>query len=177
MGVSAPSLHRESTDSLIKRQPAVVVLYNTKDGHLHNCSFERNGVTALKVVSTEFTVNGSLNFTSNRAYRGAAMVFIQGSKMTLSESSHIICKNNHADATGGAIYTTSGVYGSSGIPFGSVTVYSDCFLEVKGDNFQNQLIFDNNFAGQGGDILYGGSLGSACNEHDQSRSVSIYMVH
>ena len=148
----------------IKRQPAVVVLYNTKNGHLHNCSFEKNGVTALKVVSTEFTVNGSLNFTSNRAYRGAAMVFIQGSKMTLSESSHIICKNNHADATGGAIYTTSGVYGSSRIPFGSVTVYSDCFLEVEGEYSQKRLVFENNSAGQGGDLLYGGSLGSACTD-------------
>ena len=153
----------------INRQPAVLVLYNSNNSYVINCSFERNGITALKVVSSQLTVNGFLNFTSNRAYRGAAMVFIQGSKLVLFQGSHVICENNYADTTGGAIYTTSGVYGSSRYPYDRVTVYSDCFLEVKGDYFQNQLIFENNFAGQGGDILYGGSLGSACNEHDQSR--------
>ena len=101
------------------------------------------------------------------------MIFIQGSKLVLSQGSHVICKNNYADTTGGAIYTTSGVYGSSKYPYDRVTVYSDCFLEAEGDYFQSQLTFENNLAGQGGDILYGGSLGSACTDielkHDQNR--------
>ena len=138
----------------IYAQKAVIVLYNSKYNILiKNCNFIANNITALKVVNSEVRLSGSVNFTNNTAYRGAAMVFMYSGKMILSKDCHIIYKNNYAYTTGGAIYTTN---------TDEFTVLSDCFMEVEGGYSQARLTFQTNSAAQGGDIVYGGSLGRAC---------------
>ena len=147
----------------IYAQKAVIVLYNSKENILiKNCNFIANNITAVKVVNSEVRFSGSVNFTNNIAYRGAAMVFMYSGKMILSKDSHIIYKNNYAYTTGGAIYSTSTVDLPSDSSYDEFTVLSDCFMEVEGGYSQARLTFQNNSAAQGGDIVYGGSLGRAC---------------
>ena len=147
----------------IYAQNAVIVLYNSKYNILiKNCNFIANNITAVKVVNSEVRLSGSVNFTNNTAYRGAAMVFVYNGKMILSKDCHIIYKNNYAYTTGGAIYTTNTVGLPSDSSYDEFTVLSDCFMEVEGGYSQARLTFKNNSAAQGGDIVYGGSLGRAC---------------
>ena len=144
-------------------QLAVIVIHNSRDNIvIKNSSFIANNITAVKVVNSEVRFSGSVNFTNNTAYRGAAMVFIQSGKMILSKDSHIIFKNNYAYTTGGAIYTTSSFVQSPQDVYSIFTIYTDCFVEVEGDYGQPQLTLQNNTANQGGDIVYGGSLGLGC---------------
>ena len=159
-------LHLTITD--IVRQPAAVNLHNCSNVNIRNCTFLANNMTALKLVRTHIRVIGVLNFTGNRAYRGAAMVLIHDSSMTLTKTGHVTYTNNSAEDTGGAIYiATEYSYPLEGSIF---QVYSEfepdiiairkCFLELGGK--KNQLTFTNNSAGLGGDVLYGGSMGSSC---------------
>ena len=155
----------------IYAQKAVIVFYNSKDNILiKNCNFIANKITAVKVVNSEVRLSGSVNFTNNTAYRGAAMVFVYSGKMILSKDCHIIYKNNYAYTTGGAIYTTNTVGLPSDSSYDVFTVLSDCFMEVEGGYSQARLTFQNNSAAQGGDIVYGGSLGRAC-ENDSLKSL------
>ena len=149
----------------IYAQKAVIVLYNSKENILiKNCNFIANDMTAVKVINSEVRFSGSVNFTNNTAYRGAAMVFVYSGKMILSKDCHIIYKNNYAYTTGGAIYSTSSVGLPSDSSYDEFTVLSDCFMEVEGGYSQARLTFQNNSAAQGGDIVYGGSLGRACKD-------------
>ena len=151
----------------IYTQKAVIVLYNSKDNILiKNSNFIANNITAVKVVNSEVRFSGSVNFTNNTAYRGAATVFVYSGKMILSKDCHIIYKNNYAYTTGGAIYSTSTVGVHSDSSYDEFTVLSDCFMEVEGGYSQARLTFQNNSAALGGDIVYGGSLGRACTNDD-----------
>ena len=95
----------------IYAQKAVIVLYNSKYNiFIKNCNFIANNITAVKVVNSEVRLSGSVKFTNNTAYRGAAMVFVNNGKMILSKDCHIIYKNNYTYTTGGAIYSTSTVW-------------------------------------------------------------------
>ena len=76
------------------------MIHNSRENIIiKNSSFIANNITAVKVVHSEVRLSGSVNFTNNTAYRGAAMVFIQSGKMILSKDSHIIFKNNYAYTT------------------------------------------------------------------------------
>ena len=153
----------------ILRQPAVLDLRNSRNVTFRNCTFQGNNITALKLANTHIQVVDNLNFTGNRAYRGAAMTFIGDSSMTLSETGYVSYTNNSADDTGGAIYIVTKVSYSYNIHYTAfqeygvdAPTYTKCFLKVEGENVQNRLTFTTNSAGQGGEVLYGGSLGTAC---------------
>ena len=142
------------------RQPAVMEMNNNSGVTFHNSSFEGNSISYLKVVNTHFTVIGTLTFANNRAYRGAALVFIEKSFLTICEESTLVFKNNNATTTGGAIYVLSANYY---VPTrDGLQSRSPCFLKVEDKSNTAGLIFKDNTAGQGGDVLYGGSLGEAC---------------
>ena len=129
----------------IVRQPAVVHLYNCSNVNIRNCTFLANNMTALKLVRTHIKVIGVLNFTGNRAYRGAAMVLIHDSSMTLTKTGHVTYTNNSAEDTGGAIYiATEYSYPLEGSPFPvhsefepDIIAIRKCFLEIHGKNEQN----------------------------------------
>ena len=147
-------------------QPAVVQLHDSWNVTLSECSFHDNNLTALKLVRAHMKVIGHLTFTGNRAYQGAAMTFISNSSMTLKETGYITFTNNSANHSGGAIYiVTRNFYtlSRSKFEFIAITV-TECFLRVEGQRFQDRLVFTNSSAGHGGDVLYGGSLGTACTQ-------------
>ena len=158
----------------IKRQPAVIELHDS-NVTVVNCTFSHNNITALRLVRTHLKVLGNLTFTGNRAYKGAAMIIIE-SYIILTEMCYITFTDNFADETGGAIYIVpETVYLRPPYAFNRfqsllasiryLSTTTKCFLTVEGDR-KNQLIFINNTARQGGDVLYGGSLGSACETID-----------
>ena len=81
------------TASDVAFQPAVVTLYYSEEEIvIRDCTFEAN-ITALTVVQSKVRISGNINFTGNKAFRGAAMTFTKGGKMIVSEDSHITFKN------------------------------------------------------------------------------------
>ena len=151
----------------VTRQPAVVQLHDSWNVTIGGCSFHDNNLTALKLVKTQMKVIDNLTFTGNRAYKGAAMTFISNSSMTLTATGYITFTNNSANNSGGAIYIVTRHFytlSRSKFEFTHITD-TECFLQVEGQHFQDRLVFINNSAGQGGDVLYGGSLGTACTQN------------
>ena len=146
----APLFHHTSAGP-----PAVLVLFSSKNIYINDCTFEGNNVTGLILSSSHLKILGSLTFSGNRAYRGAAMIFIVGSTMRLSQNSSIYFVGNSAVAKGGAIYLDS----SNSYGYQLNSILPDCFLQVEHTDFRKSLIFVNNSAGQGGDALYGETLG------------------
>ena len=155
----APLFHHTSAGP-----PAVLHLYITENTYLNDCSFDGNNITGLILSSSNLIVSGSLNFTGNRAYRGAAMIFIVGSTMRLSQNSSVYFVGNSAVAKGGAIYLDS----SNSYGYQLNSILPDCFLQVEHADFRKSSAsrarrfpqaFVNNSAGQSGDALYGETLG------------------
>ena len=151
------------TASDVAFQPAVITIYQSEESIvIRDCSFEANNITALTLVQSKVRISGKVNFTGNRAFRGAAMTFIQGGKMIVSEDSHITFKNNYARITGGAIYISTTYAKIQKSNF--LEVSTECFIQVEGGHTQRHLTFLNNRAGLGGNELYGGGLQHACND-------------
>ena len=136
-------------------QPTVFVLSSSSNIYFSDCTFEGNNITGLVLINSNIMILGTLNFVGNRAYKGAAMMFQVGSTMKLSENGSVCFVNNFAVSKGGAIYLD---YSNS---FGHQTLstFPACFLEVEPTDLHKGLIFVNNSAGQGGDALYGRTLG------------------
>ena len=148
-------------------QPAVIEMNNNSGVTFHSNTFEGNSISCLKLVNTHFTVNGTLTFEGNSVYRGAALIFIDKSSLTISDESTLVFKNNNAATTGGAIYVVSSNYY---VPTEhGLQSRSPCFLKVEDKSKMARLIFKNNTANQGGDVLYGGSLGRACTGNSSNK--------
>ena len=146
--------HVTTTD--ITRQQAVLEIFDS-EVEMENCSFENNSITPLKLIKTLLSVSGNLNFTNNTAYRGGAIVFLYNSSISLSENSRATFVGNKAIHTGGAIYIVTNTFYNRGV------FCTNCFLEFNNiSNSVRQLIFTNNSAGQGGDVMYGGRMESTC---------------
>ena len=104
-------------------------------------------------------------FSDNQALVGTALHFSQSSVLVISETSSVIFENNRAINYGGAVYIeTEERYGQSESPQDKlhllfmhlITTNTTCFIHVEGDRSQARLIFANNTAGRGGDVVYGG---------------------
>ena len=104
-------------------------------------------MSALKAVTTHFSVQGNLTFASNRGYRGAAMI-LANSSMTLGRNSHVLYANNHATTTGGAIYVTNNLYYTvvtDYFPYTDLQTrvktveFSACFVEGDGHDICEQF--------------------------------------
>ena len=154
-----------STTMDITRQPAVLEIYNSLV-EMTNCSFVNNNITPLKLIKTHLTVSGNLNFTNNTAYRGGAMILIQNNTLSLSENGMVTFVGNRAIDTGGAVYiVTSTFYAlrdfiNDGDDY---MICTNCFLNLNdNNNSAKQLIFSNNSAGQGGNVVYGGRMEFTC---------------
>ena len=166
--------------------PAVLFIQSSSGVIIANCSFVNNSATALKAVDSSFTFSGIVNFTSNRATRGAAIILSQRSYMTVSDNTLVIFKDNYAALTGGAIHLDGyrdQVYKSYNLTY-TTNITSDgtyykaldrkwllnrgnyyhCFLQASISH--KSLHFINNSAGQGGDVLYGGNLEMECLTQD-----------
>ena len=143
---------RVSSTSRIITLPAVFSLVESTSIYFENCTFARNNITALKLVRSDVTFSGTMNFTSNRAYRGGAVVLILGSRMKLTQKASVVFVDNHAIMTGGSIYITL----NNVLLSQAFLKPGQCFLQYDLDG---RLTFINNSAGQGGDVLYGNMPG------------------
>ena len=131
--------------------PAVVVLFESSNVDFSDCSFERNTITPLRVICSQFTVSGILQFIGNRANLGGAIIFEFGSTMKLFQNGSVFFIENHAVLNGGAIYLDSSGDSSSCV---SVS-HSECFLQLEQYDSDKVLTFVNNSAEKGGDVMYG----------------------
>ena len=131
-----------------------------------NCNFTRNNITSIRAIGSTITVRGDIIFANNQALVGVALHFSLSSVLVISETSSVIFENNYAINYGGAVYIdTEERYGRSVyyreildvLEVFLVTTSTRCFIHVEGDRSQlARLIFVNNTAGRGGDVVYGG---------------------
>ena len=146
-------------------QQAIMELYNS-NVTVCNCSFTKNTVSAIKAIGCDVTFAGELKFSCNRALTGTALIFARSSTLILTENCKVSFIENCASSIGGVIYiNTEESYMSSmtlnDIKYHSVigsltTSRTKCFIQVQGSRSDTRLVFVNNTAGKGGDVLYGG---------------------
>ena len=142
--------------------PAVTELYDCTL-IMSNCTFTRNNITSIRAIGSKIIAEEQIIFSDNRALLGAALLLVSSSVLVISETSTVRFQNNHAVDYGGAIYIltdeyysrTQSVVSSSTFTLG-VTPRTRCFLSVEGNRSQTRLIFTNNTADKGGDVVYGG---------------------
>ena len=191
---------------------SVVYLQSSTNMTFEDCSFINNNVTALKAFDSSIVFSSSINFTNNRAVRGAAIILSQRSYMTITDNAVVIFKENTARLTGGAIYldgyrdkiedsyeyttikhethypeiyrfgdenhTVKDYPIPTGRSFRNIVInftmrwfyneikYNHCFLQVNAS--EATLLFVNNTAVWGGDVLYGGHLDWECISHNNT---------
>ena len=94
--------------------------------------------------------------------------------LVITQNNSVHFQNNHAINYGGAIYIVTDEYYNKSVSINelvflyprpsmdnpivtpSVTPRTRCFLSVKSKRLQARLIFTNNTADKGGDVVYGG---------------------
>ena len=92
------------------------------------------------------------------------MILIHNNTLSLSENSRMTFVGNRAIDTGGAVYIVTSTY--IYYYYATYTVCTNCFLNLNDhSNSAKQLVFANNSAGQGGDVVYGGRMGYSCPPH------------
>ena len=139
--------------------PAVIVLYSSSL-HVNGCNITSNNVSAVNAYASNITAYSDVEISNNKAIAGAAFILVHNSILKLTEHSHIHFRNNHAINVGGVFYISDNIrheypaYNPMAYPL----VASTCFLDTEGGRFEKQLLFTNNSAGYGGDILYGGHV-------------------
>ena len=133
--------------------PSIITLYQSAL-NVSECAFIRNYISAIRAHASNITLSGDIVFTNNTAISGAAFVLVQGSRLKLVENNNIVFKNNYATNTGGVFYIGS----NDLLNLGDVFLKRTCFLDTSSGRSQITLIFTNNFAGLGGDVLYGGQV-------------------
>ena len=144
--------------------PAVIELNNCTL-IMSNCTFTRNNITPIRAIGSKI-ITEEIIFSDNRALLGAALLFVSSSVLVISETSTVRFQNNHAINYGGAIYILTDEYYKRTVFFRDVlslsvdtprvTLRTRCFLSVEGNRSQARLIFTNNTADKGGDVVYGG---------------------
>ena len=153
--------------------PAVIEL-NDCTLIMSNCIFTRNNITSIRAIGSKIITEGQIIFSDNCALLGAALLFVSSSVLVISETSSVRFQNNHAVNYGGAIYILTDEYSNKSMSFQDifyqhinpyfydlvrssiVTPRTECFLSVEGNRSQARLIFTNNTADNGGDVVYGG---------------------
>ena len=147
--------------------PAIVELYKSS-ATVRNCSIIRNSISFIKAFESNVTFSGELTFCHNRALVGTALIFARGSTLIIPENCKVYFIANQASNYGGVFYihTEESFMGSKLLntfnqanvitPSVNVVSLTKCFIRVEGSRFDTKLVFINNTAGTGGDVLYGG---------------------
>ena len=127
---------------------------------ISNCNFSFNALTALTVTGTNVIFRGRNSFMSNLGEYGGALSLRSRSMIYMLPNSQIYLLNNTVTKLGGAIFVDDS---------------NHCFLEIYDPALSVDpdihFTFANNYAGNAGSILYGGSDIDQCVLH----STSIYM--
>ena len=146
--------------------PALIVLYSSALT-IHNCTFVGNNISSIKAFSSNVVLSGQVIFSNNRAFAGTAFIFARNSTLIITNNSQVSFLTNRAINYGGVFYVaTEEFYDRSTTPQDMVLRYNNrgslitstthCFARVEGSRNETRLIFVNNTAGKGGDVLYGG---------------------
>ena len=142
--------------------PAIVELYDS-NATVYNCSFINNTLSVIKVIGSEVTFSGELTFSHNRALTGSVLIFARRSTLIITDNCEVYFIENHASRNGGVIYiNTEESYMTSLATNVNMDYYilttsrTECFIRVEGSRSDTRLVFVNNTAGKGGDVLYGG---------------------
>ena len=154
------------------RTVPVVIELNYCTLIMSKCMFTRNNITSIRAIGSKIIAEGEIIFSDNRALSGAALLFVSSSVLMISETSTVRFQNNYALNYGGAIYILTDEYynrtvfrppdrlipniHSFSIQKTRETPRTRCFLSVEGNRSQARLIFTNNTADKGGDVVYGG---------------------
>ena len=145
--------------------PAVISVYKSFLT-IKNCNFTTNSFSNVQAVGSSIRVFGKVIFSNNSALSGTAFIFERSSKLIISDDSYIIFCNNHASNYGGAIHVHTEDVQNTSISLQDIITdnpdrpmivsKTECFVHVEGSRLDTSLIFINNTAGKGGDVLYGG---------------------
>ena len=170
-----------SSPSLAESAVQVVAANLTID----DCRIENNSDTALKAYFSDVTLAGTVVFSGNRGVKGGALAMYQ-SLLYLNEFCNITFIGNSARDRGGAIYIEQ----FSHIVTSWDLIYPRCFGDLKTNNSDAYYSFIenvherikvkmiDNFAAEGGDDIYGGSLNGPCTlgDHGLVEFASTYKV-
>ena len=142
----------KSIDTDIVSLPATFFVYFSNGIEFNNCTFARNQQSVINARASEIVFSKNVAFLDNYAPSGTAIIISKKTNVTLEEGSSVVFHGNRAVSSGGAIYIVTGE--------DVLEQFEDrwCFLRVKGNRFQPQMFFSDNWAGKAGDVLYGGHL-------------------
>ena len=141
--------------------PAIILVYSSTV-ELHQCTFESNSISSIKAIMSAVSLSGNISFLNNTAVSGTALILIN-SIISIGKEALILFRNNVATNTGGVFYIANNLQYN---PYTHYIVPSTtCFLKVDDESmFEKRLIFTNNTANKGGDIIYGGQIALGWNK-------------
>ena len=87
------------------------------------------------------------------------MILQQGSVMKLLENAFLLFAGNNATSVGGSIFVDNNAFYES--PHSTVVLSSKCISQTEGTVTKKRIVFENNHAESGGDVVYGGHMGLA----------------
>ena len=161
--MAVPSTASSTLDPI--NLPAVITLYSSTLT-ITDCTFTRNKISSIKMISSNITICGKVLFKNNIAYLGTALIFAKNSLLIPSGNSNIRFESNYAINYGGVFYITTeesleiskSLQGIIQMNEESslITSSTKCFVHIGGSRSHARLTFINNTAGKGGDVLYGG---------------------
>ena len=154
--------------SIRSRDPitqTAVTIYQSNASFTGTSRFYNNHHSALVCYSSVITLMGSVSFINNTSIRGGALT-LYSSILNLEAGVNVTFINNSAQEIGGAIYTE---------PDLTRMLKLECFYktkyQLKDCDATSNLYFANNSAENGGDNLYGTSLGY-CQRSDDKHCIT-----
>ena len=156
-----PTLFSRTTGFAHATDESVIYVYGAQNVTFSNCKFTNNEMTPLVAQTSKIYFSGSLTFFNNTGFNGGAIALYTSFLIPMPHTTmHFY--NNHAHASGGALYVKE-------MPQGFFS--TKCFLQSKIYNTDVVVYFANNTAGVAGDVLYGGYHSCIVNE-DYSNKMS-----
>ena len=109
--------------------------------------------SAVVSINSTIVLSGEVSFKNNHGVRGGAIALFL-STLSVAPNTNVTFINNSAEQHGGAIYISPGI-----IPDVTLNAYRlpSCFYELLNCNADSlyNFFFENNFANDGGDNIYG----------------------
>ena len=134
---------------------------------LGDCVFINNNITSIQGIEAHIYLHGNIVFANNRAFNGVVFVLTKSSEIIFLKDTNASFRNNSAVNYGGVFYVVTEEHymlshsihdviidAKVGSRIRSVT---SCFINVYNVRSKKQLSFSGSTAGNGGDVVFGGS--------------------
>ena len=145
----------------------VIFIYGAQNVTFSNCNFSNHQMTPIVAQNSKLYFSGSLTFLNNTGLNGGAIA-LYASFLLPKPHTRMYFYNNHAYATGGALYVKE-----LGIPRGLIG--AKCFIQPPHlINTDTVVYFVNNTATVAGDVLYGGYQNNCIVNGDYEKQLSIF---